>query len=270
MLIFLNCFIILCMFIMGSLFGSFFSLATYRLPRHQDIVATRSYCPKCKHKLAFLDLIPVLSYIIRGGKCKYCGDKISPRYILLETINGFVFVAFYFIFGYTIKCLIVAIIYALIFVTIGSIIMGRKMSDEEKNQITELKNEIKLNKKSGVFISEIIIAMVMFTILLVSSVVINRNYRNTAVKNMLDFHAYSLLINNVEICLATNYNDLSSYTLQDTIDGTTFNITVNVNSLADQDFTKEDLVKIVDAHVSYMYEGNVIEKNIKTLKGKVL
>ena len=119
MIIFLNCFVILCMFIIGSLFGSFFSLATYRLPRHQDIVATRSYCPKCKHRLEFLDLIPVLSYIIRGGKCQYCGDKISLRYFLLETINGFVFVGFYLIFGYTIKCLIVALIYAVIFVIIG-------------------------------------------------------------------------------------------------------------------------------------------------------
>lgn len=267
MIIFLNCFVILCMFIIGSLFGSFFSLATYRLPRHQDIVATRSYCPKCKHRLEFLDLIPVLSYIIRGGKCKYCGDKISLRYFLLETINGFVFVDFYLIFGYTIKCLIVALIYAVIFVIIGSIIMSKNMTEEEKQ---EVKNESKLNKKAGVFVSELIVAMIMFTILIVSSIVINRNYNNTSIKNMLDAHAYSLLVKNVEVCLATNYDDLSSYTLQDTIDGNTYTITVNVTKLSDQDFSKEDLVKTIDAKVSYVYEGNIIEKNIKTLKGKVL
>lgn len=270
MLIFLNCFIILCMFIIGSLFGSFFSLATYRLPRHQDIIATRSYCPNCKHRLEFLDLIPVLSYIIRGGKCKYCGDKISLRYFLLETINGFVFVTFYLIFGYTIKCLIVAIVYAVIFVIIGSIIMENKMTDEEKKEVINKERDVKLNKKSGVFVSEIIIAMIMFTVLIVSSVVINRNYQNTAVKNILDSHAYSLLTKNVEVCLATNYDDLNSYTLQDTIDGTTYSIVVNITSLSDQDFTKDDIVKIIDAKVSYMYEGNKIEKNIKTLKGKVL
>ncbi|MDD3303723.1 MAG: prepilin peptidase [Clostridia bacterium] len=270
MLLFLNCFIIFCMFVIGSLFGSFFSLATYRLPRHQDIVATRSYCPKCKHRLEFLDLIPVISYIIRGGKCHYCGDKISLRYFLLESLNGLVFVIFYLVFGYTINCLIISLIYAILFVIVGSIIMSKKMTPDEKKEIKSLKEELKLNKKSGVFVSEIIVAMIMFTILMVSSVTISKNFSNTAVKNRLDSQAYTVLLKNVETCLATSYENLASYISQDLVEGTTFNVSVKVSRLSDQDFSKDDIVKIIDVKVSYLYNQNVIEKNMKTVKGKVL
>ena len=86
MIICLYIFIFLCIFMIGAFFGSFFSLATYRIPKGEDITHTRSYCPNCKHKLSFFDLFPVISYIVRGGKCKYCKQKISPRYILLESL----------------------------------------------------------------------------------------------------------------------------------------------------------------------------------------
>ena len=65
-------FIIFCI---GAVFGSFFTLAVYRIPLGQDITHTHSYCPTCKHKLKFLDLIPILSYTFLGGKCRYCKNK---------------------------------------------------------------------------------------------------------------------------------------------------------------------------------------------------
>ena len=81
-------------FCIGTLFGSFFTLAVYRIPLRQDITHTRSYCPNCKHKLTFLDMIPILSYVCLGGKCRYCKEKIRPRYLLLEVLSGIVFVLF--------------------------------------------------------------------------------------------------------------------------------------------------------------------------------
>ncbi len=81
-------------FIIGTLFGSFFTLAIYRIPLKQDITHKRSYCPNCNHKLVFLDLIPVLSYIFLGGKCRYCKQKIRPRYLLLEIFSGLLFLLF--------------------------------------------------------------------------------------------------------------------------------------------------------------------------------
>lgn len=84
----------LLIFCIGTVFGSFFTLAVYRIPLRQDITHTRSYCPNCKHKLSFLDMIPILSYTFLGGKCRYCGQKIRPRYLLLEILSGIVFVLF--------------------------------------------------------------------------------------------------------------------------------------------------------------------------------
>lgn len=79
-------------FIMGSIFGSFLTLATYRIPLNQDITHERSYCPNCNHKLSFFDLIPIFSYLFLGGKCRYCKKKISPRYLIIEVLTGLSFV----------------------------------------------------------------------------------------------------------------------------------------------------------------------------------
>lgn len=81
-------------YIIGVVLGSFFTLATYRIPLKQDILYTRSYCPKCNNKLKFLDLIPILSYMFLGGKCRYCKEKISPRYIIIEFFSGLFYLLF--------------------------------------------------------------------------------------------------------------------------------------------------------------------------------
>ena len=72
-------------YIIGVVLGSFFTLAIHRIPRKQDITHTRSYCPNCNHRLNFLDLIPVLSYIFLGGKC---------RYLIIEVLSGIAFLLF--------------------------------------------------------------------------------------------------------------------------------------------------------------------------------
>lgn len=78
-------------FITGIVFGSFFTLAVYRIPRKENITYVRSHCTTCDHKLGFWDLIPVFSYIFLGGKCRYCKEKIRIRYLLLEIFSGTVF-----------------------------------------------------------------------------------------------------------------------------------------------------------------------------------
>lgn len=263
MLIFLHVFIMFCMFAIGTLFGSFFSLATYRIPRHQDIVATRSYCTSCKHRLGFFDLIPVLSYLFRRGKCKYCGEKISIRYFLLEMTNGVIFVLFYLIFGYTVNLLIVCLVYAFLFVLIGAYIMKSKMTLEEIE-------EVKLKKKKGVFLSELVVAMIIFTIFMASAFVITRNYNKNLNENIARSNAISLAIKNIEMALATDYENLHSFTNRQEIDNIDYNITTSVSKYSDIDFTKEDIVKIINVNVDYMFNGESYEFSLKTLKGKVL
>ena len=86
-------------FIIGSLFGSFYTLAVYRIPKRQDITHTHSYCPNCNHKLGLLDLFPIISYIFLRGKCRYCGEKIRPRYLILELLSGVLFVIIAYFMG---------------------------------------------------------------------------------------------------------------------------------------------------------------------------
>ncbi len=81
-------------FIMGTYFGSFYTLAVYRIPLGIDITHKHSFCPNCNHKLEILDLFPILSYIFLGGKCRYCKKKISSRYFMLEMISGLAFLMF--------------------------------------------------------------------------------------------------------------------------------------------------------------------------------
>lgn len=86
--------LIIILFIIGIYFGSFFTLATYRLPKKEDITHKHSYCPNCNHKLGFFDLIPIFSYVFLKGKCRYCKSKIGIRYFLFEFLTGIVFVLF--------------------------------------------------------------------------------------------------------------------------------------------------------------------------------
>ncbi len=90
----INAIFYILIFIIGTLFGSFSTLAVYRIPRHEDITHKHSYCPHCNHKLLFLDMVPILSYIFLGGKCRYCKRKIRIRYLLLEILTGIIFLLF--------------------------------------------------------------------------------------------------------------------------------------------------------------------------------
>ena len=93
-------------FIFGIVLGSFYNVVGYRLPREQSIVKPSSHCTKCNHKLGVLELIPVISYIFLGGKCKKCGDKISCFYPIFEFTTGVLFALSYHIFGSSINFLI--------------------------------------------------------------------------------------------------------------------------------------------------------------------
>lgn len=88
----MNIYLYIILFVMGTVFGSFYTLAVYRIPKNIDIIKKHSYCPNCNHKLGFFELIPIFSYIFLGGKCKNCKQKIRIRYLLLEVLSGISFV----------------------------------------------------------------------------------------------------------------------------------------------------------------------------------
>jgi leader peptidase (prepilin peptidase)/N-methyltransferase len=75
----------------GLVFGSFFNVVGIRIPLKKSIITPRSACPTCGHQLTAYELIPVVSYIIQGGKCRGCQSRISPIYPIFELLTGILF-----------------------------------------------------------------------------------------------------------------------------------------------------------------------------------
>ena len=86
-----NLFFSIIIFILGLIIGSFLNCVIYRLENDKSFIKGRSFCPSCKHNLSSLDLIPVLSYLFLGGKCRYCKKKISIHYPIIEIATGLLF-----------------------------------------------------------------------------------------------------------------------------------------------------------------------------------
>lgn len=77
--------------LLGLTVGSFLSVCIDRLPRRQSILRPRSHCPVCKTVLAARDLVPVLSYLLLRGRCRYCSTPIPGRVVFIEAGTGLVF-----------------------------------------------------------------------------------------------------------------------------------------------------------------------------------
>lgn len=75
-------------FMMGACIGSFYNVITMRVPIKESFTKGRSHCPKCGHTLSALDLIPFFSFLFLRGKCRYCKEKISIRYPIMELVGG--------------------------------------------------------------------------------------------------------------------------------------------------------------------------------------
>jgi len=78
---------ILVFFVVGTIFGSFYNVVGYRIPKGESILYPSSHCPKCNHELKSYELIPILSFIFLGGKCKNCKTKISWFYAIFELLT---------------------------------------------------------------------------------------------------------------------------------------------------------------------------------------
>lgn len=74
--------------ILGLCVGSFLNVVIYRVPNGMNLAKPDSHCTTCDYTLKWYDNIPVLSYLMLGGKCRKCGEKISPRYMIVEILNA--------------------------------------------------------------------------------------------------------------------------------------------------------------------------------------
>lgn len=110
-------------FVLGLAFGSFLNVCVYRLPLGLSVVTPRSACPHCKRSIAFYDNLPVLSWLILGGRCRQCKAGISPRYLFVELLTGALFVGTYAYFGLTLA--------ALKYCVFGFLLLGLIFTDAE-------------------------------------------------------------------------------------------------------------------------------------------
>jgi len=79
--------------ILGAVIGSFLNVVIHRLPLEESIVFPNSKCPSCEAVIAFYDNVPVLSYVLLGGRCRACKEQISPRYPSVELLTALLFIA---------------------------------------------------------------------------------------------------------------------------------------------------------------------------------
>lgn len=86
------------LFFLGASVYSFLNVVIFRVPRGEEFVKTRSHCPGCRRVLTPLELVPVVSYVCLGGKCKNCGSKIGIRDVLIEVFGGLSCIACFWIY----------------------------------------------------------------------------------------------------------------------------------------------------------------------------
>ncbi len=90
--------------IFGLIIGSFLNVCIYRIPLNKSIVYPPSMCTSCNKRIKWYDNIPILSYIILGGKCRFCGEKISLIYPAIEAISGILTVLIYLRYSLSYQC----------------------------------------------------------------------------------------------------------------------------------------------------------------------
>lgn len=112
--------LIIMFFIIGTVFGSFYNVVGYRIPKGESILYPSSHCPKCNHKLKPMELIPVLSFLFLGGKCKNCSEKISWFYPIFEFTSGILFALCFVVFGYSLECLFYIVFISMLLIIIIS------------------------------------------------------------------------------------------------------------------------------------------------------
>lgn len=93
-------------FLFGITIGSFLNVCIYRIPKHEDIVKTRSHCMTCGYQLKWYDMFPVFSYLCLGGRCRKCGAKLSIQYPLIEILNGIAYLLVVFVNGVNVESLL--------------------------------------------------------------------------------------------------------------------------------------------------------------------
>ncbi|MEO8100412.1 MAG: prepilin peptidase [Acidobacteriota bacterium] len=118
-------------FLAGLLIGSFLNVCIFRLPRDLSVASpARSFCPGCETTIAWYDNIPLLSYLLLGGKCRVCRERIPLRYPIVELVTGVAFTYAAAKYGLTLPALKYCIFFAILIDLVATDIEERILPDE--------------------------------------------------------------------------------------------------------------------------------------------
>lgn len=117
-------------FLFGLVFGSFYNVVGIRVPQKESIVHPPSHCTKCQRRLTALDLVPVLSYVFLGGKCRSCGNKISWVYPVIELMTGVLFAFAYWRLGWSIELIVAFVFISLLVIIVVSDLAYMQIPDK--------------------------------------------------------------------------------------------------------------------------------------------
>lgn len=112
----MNTIYLILFFIIGLMVGSFLNVLILRIDNLKSVVNTRSRCPGCKHTLAWNDLIPLVSFFLLKGRCRYCGKKISNQYPMVEFGTGLAFAVLFLAFGLNLPLIYYLLIFSILIV----------------------------------------------------------------------------------------------------------------------------------------------------------
>lgn len=103
-------------FLLGISVGSFLNVVILRLPRNESLIKRSSHCMTCGTKIRARDLIPVFSWLALKGRCHSCGEKISPRYPIVESLTGVLFVLTFYVHDINAESIITCVLMSLLVV----------------------------------------------------------------------------------------------------------------------------------------------------------
>lgn len=125
----MTAYIIIIAAILGLCMGSFLNCFAYRYINHESVLKGRSHCALCGHDLKAPDLVPVFSWLFLRGRCRYCGERISPRYVLAELICAAAYVSVFLRFGLSVDTAKYLILVSLLFTASFADIHGGLIPD---------------------------------------------------------------------------------------------------------------------------------------------
>lgn len=176
----MNTYMLIVFFLLGTVFGSFYHVIGFRLPKGESIIKPKhSYCPNCGKQLVWYELIPIISYIIQLGKCRKCHSEISIFHPFIEIVTGLLFSVCYYSFGFSYELIIALVLVSLFSIVIVSDLNYMIIPDEVTYTsaiLIIMINFLNLGIKDGLFQlgSGILTFLIMYLIMLLGSFIFKK------------------------------------------------------------------------------------------------